>query len=179
MRRSNYFLVFLTLVLFLSVSLSAQTETKLTKEQRKQLKKDQEAAAWAKVNQLAAEKTFVVEFTADGKDNTLSPRLNFIYVHQDSVVIQLQSFPGASTNGMGGFTVDGVLTDYQYSPPKKANKPIYIQFNVQSQNRSGMLNVNLTVFGDGSCSVNMGSDLMGNFVDPKESRILIGVDMMN
>jgi hypothetical protein len=168
--------------IILSSGITAQTEQKLTKEQKKQEKKAREAEAWTKYNKLAAEKTFVVEITQAGNSNSLSPRLNFLYVNQDTAVIQLQSIPGISSNGLGGFTVVGSLSDYQYTAPKKENRPIYIQFNLQSKNRSGMVNISLTLYGDGTCDIDLGANadiLHGNFMAPQESRVLMGADMLN
>jgi len=142
----------------------------------------EEDAAWKMYNELAANKSFMIEINQAGNNNSLSPRLNFLYVKQDSAVCQLQSYPGISTNGLGGFTLNGTTSNYRYTPPKKKNKPIYIQFNLQSKNRAGMLNVNLTVYGDGQCDIDMGSNselLHGTFMAPEKSKVLMGTDMLN
>jgi len=169
-------------VLLLSFGASAQTNEKLTKEQKKQQRIAQEEAAWKMYNDLAANKLFMIEIDRAGNNNSISPRLNFLYVKQDSAVFQLQSFPGISTNGLGGFTLNGTVSNYRYTPPKKKNKPIYIQMNLQSKNRAGIVNVNITVYGDGQCAIDLGSNadlLQGTFMAPEKSKVLMGSDMLN
>ncbi len=183
MKRSFSYFFLTAIVLTLGFGLSAQTNEKMTKEQKKQERLAHEAANWKLFNSLAQEKLFVIEISSAGNNNSLSPRLNFLYVNQDSAVFQLQSYSQMSNNGLGGFTINGTISNYQYIPPKKKSKPIYIQFNLQSKNRArGMLNINITVYGDGQCNIDMGANanlLQGSFMSPEKSKVLVGTDISN
>ncbi len=183
MKRFFTYVSMLTMAMFLSCGVFAQATKKQIREQKKQERLAQEAASWQLYKGLAEEKLFMIEINRAGNNNSLSPRLNFLYVNQDSAVFQLQSYSQMSNNGLGGFTINGTISNYQYTPPKKKNKPIYIQFNLQSKNRArGMLNINITVYGDGQCNIDVGANaelLQGSFMSPEKSKVLVGTDMSN
>lgn len=157
---------------------SSEKETKKQQREEKKLAaKAQEEAQWLQYQELARNKNFVVEITQIGDNNSFSGRLNFLYVHNDSVTFQVPTYGPFSTNGLGGMTINGWITNYKYTPPAKSNKPIVIEFDIQAKNRSGFLNVDLTVYGDGTAVVSMGVDFSGNFMNPASSQIIRGADM--
>ena len=171
-------LVLLTLGVFGQTTNSAREVSK--KQQRADKKMEKEAleeAQWKQYQDLASKKIFVVEFTRVGGNNLLPSRLNFIYVHNDSVTFQVPAYGLYSTNGLGGFTVKGTVSNYKYTPPANSKKPIFIEFEIKPENRTGIHYVNVTVYGDGTASVNMDVDFSGNFMAPSESNALTGVDM--
>jgi len=125
----------MAIVLMLGFGLSAQTNETMTRDKKKQERVAQEEASWIRYRELAANKSFIIEINQAGNNTSLSPRLNFLYVKQDSAVFQLQSFPGISTNGLGGFTLNGTIFNYRYTPPKKRTNPF--TYNSTSSRKIG------------------------------------------
>lgn len=179
-------------VLFL-VSSAQDTDKKKTKEDRKaekarikKEKEEKENADWILFQSLAENKRFVAEFdkvtnSKTGEQYTLNRRINFIAVNGNKVVIQFQSHPYLASNGLGGITIDGTITNYKYTPPKNDKKPIVISFNVDSKNTLRGSNIRISVTKGGITTVSMGSspNIYGIFTTPENANINMGVNMWN
>ena len=182
----------LSILSFLFMFSVAQEDVKMTKkEQRKaereEVKKEKDEkqeANWLVYQKIAQEKEYVVEFQRSfnpktGTDRVLTPRLNFPYVHGDSVIIQFETNQYPSENGLGGKTIVGTISQYKYNPPKDENKPIFINFNVSHKFQARPVNVSITVTSDDVTTITFGtvSSVYGIFLPVGQSNINIGVDM--
>jgi len=159
-------------------------QRKAAKDQKKKEKEEKETADWVMYQQMAQNRRYVVEFdkvtnTRTGEQYILSRRLNFIALRNDRVVIQVQTHPYLSDNGLGGTTIDGTVTNYKYVAPKNDKKPIVISFNVASKLALRGLNVRITVSKGGMTSISLGSSptIYGYFMKPENANINIGVNM--
>lgn len=182
------------LFLFAAIFSYAQdSEKKMTKEEKKaekarikQEKVDKENADWLLFQDLAQKKKFVVELNKvtdnkTGKQYILSPRLNFVALNDNKVILQLESNSFLSTNGLGGTTIAGSIDDYQYAPPKNDKKPLVVSFNVIEKNYNRSTNVFITVSKGGNSVIQVGNspNFYGTFKTRGESNIFVGADMNN
>ena len=167
-----------------NVKLTKKEQRKAEKAQLKKEKEEKEAADWLMYQQLAENRRYVVEFdkvtnTKTGEQYILSKRLNFLALRNDRVVIQVQTHPYLSDNGLGGTTIDGTVSNYKYVAPKNDKKPIVISFNVASKLALRGLNVRITITKGGMTSITLGSSptIYGFFLQPEDANINIGVNM--
>ncbi len=188
--KSKVLLLIIFSMLFMFSNAQENTETKTkdqrkaAKDQKKKEKEEKETADWVMYQQMAQNRRYVVEFdkatnTRTGEQYVLSRRLNFIALRKDRVVIQVQTHPYLSDNGLGGTTIDGTVTNYKYVAPKNDKKPIVISFNVASKLALRGLNVRITVSKGGMTSISLGSSptIYGFFLQPEDANINIGVNM--
>ena len=188
--KSKVLLLIIFSMLFMFSNAQENTETKTkdqrkaAKAQKKKEKEEKETANWVMYQQMAQDRRYVVEFdkatnTRTGEQYVLSRRLNFIALRKDRVVIQVQTHPYLSDNGLGGTTIDGTISNYKYVAPKNDKKPIVISFNVTSKLALRGLNVRITVSKGGMTSITLGSSptIYGYFLKPEDANINIGVNM--
>jgi hypothetical protein len=101
-------------------SVDTKTTKKLTREEKKELKK-REAEEMAKaVDWMIEHKKFVLEanFLSNqtGERVPVSSRINFIAIDSNKITIQLASTSGiGGANGMGGVTTDGTISNFKVS----------------------------------------------------------------
>ena len=185
-------IILLSITLMLFMCSNAQEDVKMTKkEERKtekaKLKKEkekQENANWIIYQKIAQEQEYVVEFqrtfnTKTGGELILTRRLNFLYVHGDSVIIQFETNQYLSENGLGGRTINGIVSNYKYKAPKDDKKPIFINFDITQKFQLRPVNVSITTTKDGVTTIALGtiSSIYGTFLPVQEANINIGVDM--
>lgn len=171
---------------------NAQEDVKMTKKEQRKIEKaelkkeknEKEDANWLIYQKIAQEKEYVVEFQRTfnpktGVELILTRRLNFLYVHGDSVIIQFETSQYFSENGLGGRTINGIISNYKYVPPKDDKKPIFINFNVTQKFQQRPVNVSITATKDGVTTITFGtiSSVYGIFLPVQEANINIGVDM--
>ncbi|MDO4161332.1 MAG: DUF4251 domain-containing protein [Prevotellaceae bacterium] len=118
-------LVLTALLLSCVLTSSAQTEErKLTKKEKKMLQQKLDSLAYDEALRAILDSTFTLEtsyiLTRAGVRVDVTPRTNFISINKGKATVQL-AFPGPSSgyNGMGGITVDGMVTQYETSMSKK------------------------------------------------------------
>jgi len=187
----KYTATILLLGVFLMTSLfsNAQEDVKLTekqqrnaeKEKSKKEKEEKEDAQWLVFQKLAEEQTYVVQFDKIGV-HLVSRRLNFLYTNGEDVVIQIETSTYASENGLGGKTISGTISNYKYSPPKKKNKPIFINFDITSKFNQKNYNISISVYSGGTALISFGggvSQINGTFLPIEDASINMGVDMRN
>ncbi len=200
MKKSFISTVLLLLLVLVSSGLSAQAEKNQTKSQRKlekeRLKHEQatkDSMQQLVYTQLLTSKYYMIGINhvmADAyqasagrqgvENTTLSSMTNFIYVIGDSVILQVASPAYVGSNGVGGFTMKGIIQDYRFKPPKSSDKPTYISFKVKSHYGVETLMVNITIFSEGRAEVSFGSsgyNLQGNLLDPDDAKFVIGSDL--
>ncbi len=186
-------LVLLTgLLLLATLTVVSQEEKKSSKDKKaeRELKKQEEQqlreAQWKVFQVLAQEQKFIVEFarvtdTRTGMVYNLSPRTNFIAISGDKVVVQVETNEYLASNGLGGVTVQGSLSNYKYEPPKNEKGSIQISFNVTSENTFRGTNVQINVGSEGYSYVTIGNSptIYGNFKSLEESEALVGGSFLN
>jgi hypothetical protein len=179
-------ILILTAALMLTMPAAAQELSK--KEQRKlnrELKQEQkakEAAAKAAVVQLMVEQQrFVLEADRlrDKRGSTVNvpSTLNFIAVDSLDGVLQIGSNAYVGLNGVGGITVEGSVTGYEFKLNER-NGSYNVKYFLRSP--SGSYDVQMVVFGDGRADATVSStwpgklNYSGFLVPPGASRVWKG-----
>lgn len=116
-------------------SYSYSQDIKLTRQERKEVKKAQLMANYYALDSLLNERAFVLE--ADylqnryGERILVSSNLNFIKVTGSNGILQTGSYSGFGYNGVGGVTAEGSIGNWKiYKNPKKLSYTV--QFSIQS-----------------------------------------------
>ena len=180
----------LLVVLALLVGLPgfAQEQELTKKEQRqlqKQLKKEQQeeqARQQAALISLMVEyRRFVLEADRlrDKRGNTVNVPSNLNFVASDSItgVIQIGSHQYVGSNGVGGITVEGTITNYQFSRHEKSGT-YTVSYNIRSS--TGHYDIQMSVFPDGRADATVSSNWPGRvnysgyLVPPAQSRVWKG-----
>lgn len=184
--------ILLSFMLITFICANAQEDVKLTKEEQRKAKKEeikkekdqQQDANWVLYQKIAQEREFVVEFQRTfnprtGGELILTPRLNFLYVHGDSVIVQFETNQYLSENGLGGRTIKGTISNYKYKAPKDDNKPIFVNFDIIQKFQQRPVNVSITTTKDNVTTITFGtvSSVYGTFLAVDQASINIGVDM--
>lgn len=170
-----------------NVKLTKKQQHKVDKEKAKKDKEEKETAEWLVYQKLAEDQTFVVQFEKitnqkTGKVYIVSRRLNFLYANGEEIKIQFETSTYDSENGLGGRTIDGIISNYKYKPPKNNNKPIFINFDITSKFNQKNYNISISVYCGGTALVSFGgsaSQINGAFLAIEDASINIGVDMRN
>jgi hypothetical protein len=179
-------ILILTAALMLTMPAAAQELSK--KEQRKlnkELKKEQkakEAEAKAAVVQLMVEQQrFVLEADRlrDKRGSTVNvpSTLNFIAVDSLDGVLQIGSNAYVGLNGVGGITLEGSVTGYEFKLNER-NGSYNVKYFLRSP--SGSYDVQMVVFGDGRADATVSStwpgklNYSGFLVPPGASRVWKG-----
>lgn len=110
-------------------AVDAQVTKKLTKEQRQELRRNEEAAMARLVDSMVQSRKFVLEadFLSDQTGNrvVVNSLINFIALDSSKIVIQIASTSGiGGPNGMGGVTTRGNVSKYEVRKTGK-NKDVY------------------------------------------------------
>lgn len=126
----------LGIALFLiTVTGYSQDNKKLTREQKKEARTEQQNYDFLVVDSLIRNRSFVVE--ADFLENEygnirpVSSNLNFIMLDSTRAVLQTGSNARAGYNGLGGVTAEGNISGLKITRNEK-NKSFYIRFSVTS-----------------------------------------------
>ena len=171
------------------LTIPAFTQEQSKKEQRKlekELKNEQkaeEAAQKAKIVEVMVHfQRFVLEANTlrDKRGNSIqvSSNLNFIASDSISGVIQVGSNTYIGSNGVGGITVEGSMSDYKYSFNEK-NGAYNITYYLQTP--VGSYDVRMTAYSDGRANADVSSTTWGDklrysgfLVPPAMSRVYKG-----
>jgi hypothetical protein len=171
------------------LTLPAYTQELSKKEQRKlekELKNEQkaeEAAQKAKIVEVMVHyQRFVLEANTlrDKRGNSIqvSSNLNFIASDSISGVIQVGSNTYIGSNGVGGITVEGSMSNYKYSLNEK-NGPYNISYYLRTP--VGRYDVRMTAYSDGRADADVSSTTWGDklrysgfLVPPAMSRVYKG-----
>lgn len=189
----KYVLIFL---MFSALQLSAQEnpekqnagekkETRQSKREKKRAaRRAAEQEAIDRVNQLLETKQWVLEaVTVQGKRGgqvyNLNPNLNFVSVNtEDEAVVQLAFHHLIGWNGVGGVTVKGRITRYEFRPPKKPGKPGSLRATMIGSGGSADLFVRVSAY---QCTAEVSGNwgnritLMGEIKHPSESNVYQGM----
>ncbi|MDF1572745.1 MAG: DUF4251 domain-containing protein [Bacteroidales bacterium] len=183
-------LAFAVTILMLGMGVHAQDTSSLSKrEQRKLLKEemqrqaDQEAERYAKlVDHMVKSATFVLEadmlYDRYGNSNMVQYTINFISADSTRGVLQVGSNTYLGRNGVGGVTIDGSISSYEYSIKEKSDV-----YSVSYVLRSpvGSYDIHMTVQANGRADARVSGNLSGSslrysgrLVHPAESRVFKG-----
>ncbi|BDD06252.1 DUF4251 domain-containing protein [Aureibacter tunicatorum] len=120
------YLLIIALIFSFGFNGYAQNEDKkLSKQERKELRKKEQQENLQKSSDIAESKHFILEAHTlvgrRGQSAPIQPNLNFFATDGENVTIQL-AFPAApwpGYNGLGGLTVDGRVSQYKITKGKK------------------------------------------------------------
>ena len=176
-------IIIISIFLFLTTALQAQNT--LSKKEKKVAKQALEKAQGDSIRAIqetwVENKTFVLEaqqvYNKTGEVFHLNASTNFVYFNLDKGVIQL-SFNGLlGWNGIGGITVKGNITKYEYRKDKK-DKPIYIQATILGSEGIQDIVIWISNNGKGEAQVTgmKGNRIRftGNIVSLEKSGVFIG-----
>ena len=116
-------LIALLPLLFIGLLATAQTNQKLSKAERKAVRKEKQEANFKRILEAIENKEFVVEAhtitNRRGFSVPVSPNTNFVGISGDGGVIQFAFGNGPGFNGLGGLTTDGKIVKYELIEQKK------------------------------------------------------------
>ncbi len=120
--------IFLIVAFLLMAITSWGQGEKLSKEERKLLKKAELEQRYQETVSLLESNQFAIEATrlADryGRQAFINPNTNFVLVDGDIGVIQLALGSGPGFNGLGGITLEGRITNFVLNPTNNLNRGI-------------------------------------------------------
>lgn len=152
----------LTLLIFSIFSFAdvavAQQQTKLSRKEKKELKRQQQHEQRQAILDLFYSKKWVIEahtvFDRYNQSFQLNPTINFVGVKDDEGALQL-GFDGLiGWNGVGGVTVEGQVTRYEIREGK-GNPAINLRFQGRGV---GSANINVTVNTSGQATARVNGD---------------------
>jgi hypothetical protein len=145
-KTANLFLIFG--LLLISLNGNAQ-DNKLTKQEKKEVKKAQMAANFTILDSLLNVKKYVLEadYLIDryGQRVIVTSNLNFIKVNDANSVLQTGSNYSQGTNGVGGVTAEGSISKYEITKDQK-HLSYDVRFTIMSN--LGIYDVFMTVNAD-------------------------------
>lgn len=162
-----------------------QDTTENERKTRKELRQERLRESKKALTELVENKTLIVEanllrgkyqqhYTVTGD--------NFVLIEGDRVVLQTASSWGPGFNGLGGITLEGRVTEYEYDIMEE-NGPIRIIASV-SMSGAGFGTLRINVSADGSASATYQDNWGGRitFVGiagaPEDSRVFEGMTFM-
>jgi len=177
-------------ILVLGMGAQAQDTSSLSKrEQRKLIKEemqrqaDKEAERYAKlVDQMVKSATFVLEadmlYDRYGNSRMVQYSINFISADSTRGVLQVGSNAYLGRNGVGGVTIDGAISSYEYTHNEK--KGTYL-VNYMLRSPVGSYDINMTIQSGGRADARVSGNLSsgslrysGRLVHPAKSRVFKG-----
>ena len=177
-------------ILVLGMGAQAQDTSSLSKrEQRKLIKEemqrqaDKEAERYAKlVDQMVKSATFVLEadmlYDRYGNSRMVQYSINFISADSTRGVLQVGSNAYLGRNGVGGVTIDGAISSYEYTHNEK--KGTYV-VNYMLRSPVGSYDINMTIQSGGRADARVSGNLSsgslrysGRLVHPAKSRVFKG-----
>ncbi|MEG0517950.1 MAG: DUF4251 domain-containing protein [Bacteroidales bacterium] len=147
MKRLSYFLIVLLTLVSLNSTAFAQNNNNNKKEIRRALAAEQEKADFELAKQALIDQKFVIEADQlqlpDGLVINVSSTINFISMNKDKVSVQIAANQyRPMQNGIGGFTVDGSISNLETKTTKKGL--FIMKFNVMGVAISAMVDIQMT-----------------------------------
>jgi len=186
MKKSIAILVMVLLALpAFSQELDKKEQKKLEKELRKEQKAEAAAQQAAIVDAMVQYQKFVLEANTlrDKRGNMLQVNSNINFIAADSLtgVIQVGSNTYIGANGVGGVTVEGTITKYEYIRNERSGS-YTVSYYLQTP--LGSYDVRMTAFQDGRADADVSSTTWGgrlrysgNLVPPGISRVYKGMSL--
>lgn len=138
----------------------AQGEKKLSKKERKELKKQQQIEKKQAIIALLDSKAWVIEahtvFDRYNQSYQINPSINFVGVKENEGALQLGFNGLIGWNGVGGITIDGDVTKYEVKEGKSNASPTV---NLRFQGRGiGSATINITINSSGQATARVNGD---------------------
>lgn len=154
-------LAFCTCLFFVSSHIVlAQDSQKLSKKERKELKKQKQIEQKKALLELVYSKEWVIEahtvYDRYSQSYQINPNINFVGIKGDEGALQL-GFDGLiGWNGVGGVTIDGTVTKYEVKEGKEGNSPTV---NIRFQGRGiGSASIIITMNTSGQANARVSGD---------------------
>lgn len=151
----------LTMSVLSATAQTAGQKRQLTKQERKAIQQQIDSLQHENAVEAVKDTSFVLE--ADrvvfkyGYQAYVQTRTNFVMIHNGRATVQVAfNVPMAGPNGMGGVTVEGLISDYKVKTSKNGDE--YITFNVMGTAISAQVYITLY---DGNSEASV--DIMPNF----------------
>lgn len=151
--------IFSLIIFFQNISTFAQ-EKKLSRKEKKELKKQQQIAQKDAILNLIHSKKWVIEahtvFDRYSQSYQLNPSINFVGVKDNEGALQL-GFDGLiGWNGVGGITIDGNITKYEVKEGKNKSAPSLV---LRFQGRGiGSATIHVSINTSGQASARVSGD---------------------
>lgn len=140
------FLMTLFLLMLAGNIAAQQVERELTKAEKKALQNRIDSLQFAEAEQAINNRAFTLE--ADqvvfkyGQTAYVTSNTNFVSVKDDDAVVQIAfNIPVSGSNGLGGLTVEGSVSDYKVRKDKKGN--VLLSFNAMGTGISARIDITL------------------------------------
>lgn len=144
------------LILSFGFSSTLMAQENMTREERKQSKKEKIERQYKATKHILENKEFVLEanFLGNryGQRINVTSTLNFILVDSTNAVIQIGSQTGAGYNGVGGITTEGQVTEYELTKNDKKNN-FSLTMNVMTN--IGIYDIFMNISADGHASARL------------------------
>lgn len=156
----------------------SKDQKKLEKQNQKEAKKKQGEAEWYQLKEFLEDTNFVFQGELFSGE-TIDPKINFVAINKNHAVIQFSNGFGGGQNGIGGFTIDGIIEKYQVKS-NKVGKAISIDITImprQGSGVSGLVTVILSAFSYDSVRLNINSKvgvMEGQIKSEEDSKIFKG-----
>lgn len=181
----KYILILLMATAFSVSSFSQEPSKKEQRKLEKQFKKEQKAEEEARqaelVKLMVQHRRFVLEADQlrDKRGNTINVQslINFVAVDSVNGVIQIGSSNYVGTNGVGGITVEGSISNYKSAYNDK-NGSYTVSYVIMT--RTGTYDVSLVIFSNSRAEATIGSawpgklNYVGYLVPPAISKVYKG-----
>lgn len=147
------------LALFFTSAISfAQEHQDLSRKERKELKRQQQAAQKQNLTDLLYSKKWVIEahtvFDRYNQSYQLNPTINFVGINDIDAALQLGFNGLIGWNGVGGVTIDGEITKYEVKEGKGDKMPtVSMRFRGRGTG-SAIVNITLNTSGQATARVN-------------------------
>ena len=157
-----------------------QGNQKLTKEQRKELRKQKTLENRQKMVGLLKSKQWILEantvYDRYNQSYILDPTINFVGINGKEAALQLGFNGVVGWNGVGGVTVEGTVTSYKVNEDK-SGPSVSMRFSGRG---AGSANIHVTVNSTGNATARVNGDFgsritfQGQLVPVSESRVYQG-----
>ena len=178
------FVTLITLPAF-AQDLSRKEQKKLLKELKKEQRAEEASKKAAVVEAMVYYQRFVLEanILRDRRGNSINVSSNINFIAADSLtgVIQVGSNTYIGRNGVGGDTVEGSISEYEYTKHERSGS-YYISYFLRTP--VGSYDVRLTAYSDGRADAEVSSTTWGGrlrysgyLVPPGASRVFKGISL--
>ena len=164
-----------------SQELSKKEQRKLYKEIKKEQEAEEAALKAEFVKMMLHQRRFVLEAEQlrdrGGNMIYVSSMINFVAADSISGVIQVGSNTYVGLNGVGGITLEGRISNYEFTYNEKKGSH-FLKYNLQTS--SGTYDVRMSISAGGRADATISSSwpgkltYVGNIVPPASSRVYKG-----
>jgi len=179
----NTALIIFALFMLFSVQLMAQNnDEKLSRKEKKELRKKEEEKTKLEISKLLESRKFVFEadqiIDREGKTYLANSSINFISIDSNKAVFQLGSAATIGVNGVGGITIEGDITDFKLEKNEK-NGYYYLILKVAAKTGFYEIQLDISPLGTTKARITTSDyrkvNYSGSIVSFKQSIIYKGV----